>query len=85
MHKTRIRIFINELLNLRKKALIKNIALVGVIMLSAKLISFYKETLVASIFGLSEILDTYYIAILIPSFVQNVFIGALKQLFIQIM
>ena len=59
-----------------------NMLLIGGISFLVKLISFYKETLVASYFGLSEFLDTYYIAVLIPSFIQNVFIVALKKLFI---
>lgn len=56
--------------------------LVGGISLLVKVISFFKETIVASYFGLSELIDTYYIAVLIPTFIQNVFIGALKNLFI---
>ncbi|WP_396638149.1 murein biosynthesis integral membrane protein MurJ [Maribacter sp. R77961] len=63
-------------------SVLQNILLVGGITLIVKLISFYKETLIASYFGLSELLDTYYIAILIPSFIQNVFVGSLKNLFI---
>ena len=55
---------------------------VGALTLIVKGFAFYKETLIASMFGLSELLDTYFIAILIPSFVQNVFVGALKNLFI---
>ena len=62
--------------------LIINILSVGVITLVVKGLGFYKETLVASTIGLSELLDTFYIAILIPSFVQNVFVGSLKNLFI---
>ncbi|AZQ58472.1 virulence factor MviN [Maribacter sp. MJ134] len=63
-------------------SLIRNMLIVGSITFFIKLLTFYKETLVASIFGLSELLDTYYIAILIPTFIQNVFIGSLKGLFI---
>ncbi|MBC7915790.1 MAG: polysaccharide biosynthesis C-terminal domain-containing protein [Pyrinomonadaceae bacterium] len=55
------------------------VALVSVFI---KVTGFYKETLVASSFGLSELLDTYLIAVLIPSFVQNVFINALSNLFV---
>jgi len=62
--------------------LILNMAIVGSISLLVKVLGFYKETLVASFFGLSTLLDTYFIAILIPSFIQSVFIGALKNLFI---
>ena len=65
-----------------KNPLILNMLLVGGVTLLVKLISFYKETLIASFFGLSEILDTYFIAILIPTFIQSVFIGSLKNLFI---
>lgn len=55
---------------------------IGGVTFFVRLFAFYKETAVASIIGLSELLDTFYIAILIPSFIQNVFIGGLKQLFI---
>ena len=65
-----------------RNPLIRNMAIVGGITLLAKGLSFYKEILVASFFGLSVLLDTYYIAILVPSFIQHVFIGALKSLFI---
>ncbi|MEO9890998.1 lipid II flippase MurJ [Aurantibacter sp.] len=64
------------------KPLFANMVLVAGITLLVKGLSFYKETLVVSTFGLSEQLDTFFIAFLIPSFVQNVFVGALKQLFI---
>lgn len=62
--------------------LIQNMLIVGGLTLLVKIVSFFKESLVAAYFGLSELLDTYYIAILIPTFVQNVFIGSLKNLFI---
>lgn len=65
-----------------KNHLISNILLVGGIALLVKIISFFKESIVASLFGLSELLDTYYIAVLIPTFVQNVFLGAFKNMFI---
>ena len=65
-----------------KQPLIINILIVGAVTFFIKVIGFYKETLVASSFGLSELLDTFYIAILIPSFVKNVFINALKNIFI---
>ena len=56
--------------------------LVGIISVLMKVTGFYKETIVASSFGLSELLDTYFIAFLIPSFVQNVFITSLSNLFV---
>src|SRR5690606_1975016 len=47
-----------------------------------KFIGFYKETLVASNFGLSILLDTFFIAMLVPGFIQTVFLGAFKNVFI---
>lgn len=57
-------------------------AIVAILTLAVKIVSFFKETLVASSFGLSLVLDTYFIAILIPSAIQNIFISALRNLFI---
>lgn len=62
--------------------ILRNIGLVALITFIIKVISFFKESLVGSVFGLSLLLDTYFIAILIPSFIQNVFIGAIHNLFI---
>ncbi len=59
-----------------------NVITVGCITFGIKLIGFYRETLVASTFGISLLLDTFIIAVLIPSFIQNVFVGALKNIFI---
>jgi putative peptidoglycan lipid II flippase len=47
-------------------------------------IEFYKEFLVAANFGLSELLDTYFIAYLVPGFIYNVFLGPFKSVFIPI-
>lgn len=80
-HKT-LKIFKSELSKLLNNSLVRNIGVVALITVGVKLVSFYKESLVASNFGLSLLLDTYYIAVLLPSFIQNVFIGALKSLFI---
>lgn len=65
-----------------QKKLIRNILLVGFLTVLVKVIGFYKETLTASTFGLSELLDTFYIAFLIPGFIQSVFIGSIKNVFI---
>lgn len=62
--------------------MIQNFLVVGVVTVLIKGIAFYKETLVSAEFGLSELLDTFFIAALIPSFIQNVFLVALKNLFI---
>lgn len=52
------------------------------ITLVVKGLGFFKEMVVASEYGMSEFLDIYFIAILIPTFIQNVFVGAIKNLFI---
>lgn len=72
----------NKAKDLFRKKLIRNILLVGSLTVLVKVIGFYKETLTASTFGLSELLDTFYIAFLIPGFIQSVFIGSIKNVFI---
>lgn len=76
----------NILLSLKEKILnqplILNMLSVGLVTLLIKVVSFYKEIVVAASFGLSELIDTFLIATLIPSFIQNVFINALRNLFI---
>ncbi|MDO6819743.1 murein biosynthesis integral membrane protein MurJ [Zobellia sp. 1_MG-2023] len=68
---------------LASQPLFANLMSVGLMTLVVKGFGFYKDTIVASTFGLSSVLlDTFFIAILIPNFVQNVFVGALKNLFI---
>lgn len=77
---------INTVRNTIKKALsnplTKNMLIVGAVTLLIKVIAFYKETLIAGTFGLSEILDTFLVAILVPTFIQSVFINSLKNIFI---
>lgn len=63
-------------------SLFKNIFIVSGLALGLKFLAFFKETIVASAFGLSETLDTFFIALIIPSFLKTVFIGGLKGLFI---
>ncbi len=67
---------------LQTNDVVRNIVIVAGLSFFIKIIAFGKESIVASYFGLSLLLDTYFIAILIPSFIQNVFIGALKNLFV---
>ena len=69
-------------MDLIQSNVIKNIALVGVMTLVFKVISFFKEALIAANFGLSELLDTFLIATLIPGYISNVFIGSFKNVFI---
>jgi len=73
---------LNHLKNLVSNKLIQNLVIVGTITLLVKGLGFFKEMVVASEYGMSEFLDIYFIAILIPTFIQNVFVGALKNLFI---
>lgn len=59
-----------------------NIITVGVITLFVKILGFGKEIVVAENFGLSELLDTYYIAILAPSLIYHIFLGSFNSVFI---
>lgn len=45
-------------------------------------LGFAKEIVIAESFGLSELIDTFYIAILIPSLIHSVFMGSFKSVFI---
>lgn len=65
-----------------KNPIITNIIIVGVVTLCVKVLGFLKEAVIADSFGLSELVDTFYIAILIPSFMSNVFLGGFKSVFI---
>src|SRR5688572_11361214 len=82
MSNSQSRIIFDRFLRIGKNPILRSMLIVGVISLLVKAIAFYKETMVASSFGLSELLDTYYIAILIPTIIQNIFIGSLNNLFI---
>lgn len=62
--------------------LVKNMLIVAVIGVLIKAIAFYKETIIAGTFGLGETIDTFLVAILVPTFIQSVFINSLKNLFI---
>lgn len=60
----------------------RSVLLVGGLGVLVKIVSFYKETLVSATFGLSTLLDTFHLAILIPSFIQMMALRALNNLFI---
>ncbi|MEZ4802627.1 MAG: lipid II flippase MurJ [Gelidibacter sp.] len=62
--------------------MITNVIIVGVVTLFVKGLGFAKEIVIADNFGLSELLDTFYVAVLIPSFMSNVFLGGFKSVFI---
>lgn len=74
-----IKTFLNSL---RSSPTIINIATVIIITLVVKALGFYKEITVAGSFGLSELLDTFFIAALIPGFIYQVFLVAFKSVFI---
>ncbi|MDU8886143.1 lipid II flippase MurJ [Yeosuana sp. MJ-SS3] len=59
-----------------------NIITVVIITVVVKGFGFYKEVVVAGSFGLSELLDTFYIAALLPGFINQVFLIAFKAVFI---
>ncbi|EGV44750.2 virulence factor MviN [Bizionia argentinensis JUB59] len=59
-----------------------NIIIVGVISIVVKVFGFYKEVVIAGEFGLSEMLDTFFIALLVPGFINSVFLSAFKSVFI---
>ena len=65
-----------------KSSLVVNIATVALITILVKGFGFYKEVVVASNIGLSELLDTFFIALLIPGFINQVFLIAFKSVFI---
>lgn len=73
---------LKRILRTRNSQLITNLVIVGGVSIVVKIISFYKEILIADTYGVSELLDTFLIAVLIPSFIQNVFINAYGSVFI---
>ena len=68
--------------NIFKNATITNVIIVGITTLIVSSFGFFKEIVVANTFGLSELLDTFYIAILVPSFISGVFLGSFNSVFI---
>ena len=59
-----------------------NVITVGLFTVFVKGFGFGKEILIAENFGLSELLDTFYIAFLAPSLIYNIFLGSFKSVFI---
>lgn len=68
--------------NLLTNTTIINIIIVALVNVFVKGSGFLKESIVAKHFGLSMLLDTFYIAVLIPSFINNVFVDSLSNIFI---
>ena len=65
-----------------KNPVFKSMAIVASIAIVTKGVAFYKETIVAGSFGLNEIIDTFLIAALIPTFINSVFISSVNNLFV---
>ncbi|WP_066225433.1 murein biosynthesis integral membrane protein MurJ [Formosa haliotis] len=65
-----------------KNATLINILIVALTTLLVKGIGFFKEIVIANNFGISELLDTFYIAILIPGLISNIFLSGFKSVFI---
>lgn len=61
---------------------IVNVIIAGFSTLLVSGMGFFKEMVIANHFGLSELLDTFYIAILVPSFISGVFLGSFQSVFI---
>ena len=62
--------------------MVKNLLTVGLITLFVSGFGFLKEIVVAKEFGLSLLIDTYYIAILVPAFINNVFMSSYQSVFV---
>ena len=65
-----------------KNPTVINVITVAIIAVFVKGLGFYKEIIVAGSFGLSELLDTFFIAALLPGFINEVFLNAFKSVFI---
>jgi putative peptidoglycan lipid II flippase len=66
----------------KNNPMIINIITVGIITLVVKGFGFYKEIVIAGSFGLSELLDTFFIASLIPGFISEVFLNSFNTVFV---
>ena len=78
----KVKIFILNVLKKERSQLLTNMLIVTGVSIFVKGITFYKEILVAKEYGISELLDTFLIAVLVPSFIQNVFINSYGSVFI---
>lgn len=65
-----------------RNPLIRSMLIVAVVGVIIKIIAVYKETIIAGSFGLGATIDTFLVAILVPTFIQSVFINSIKNLFI---
>lgn len=65
-----------------KNPMLINVIIVGFMTLIVKGMGFFKEMQVGRAFGLSEIIDTFLIASLIPGFINAVFMSSFQNVFI---
>jgi putative peptidoglycan lipid II flippase len=72
----------NSVFRIIKSPLLINIFTVGLMTFIVKGMGFFKEMEVGSHFGLSEVLDTFLIASLIPGFINNVFMLSFQNVFV---
>jgi len=70
------------LFNMLKNPTLINVIIVGFMTLVVKGMGFFKEVEVGKSFGLSELIDTFLIASLIPGFINNVFMSSFQNVFI---
>ena len=60
----------------------KSIFIVAICIFIVKIFGFAKEAFISNAFGMSNLLDSFFILILVPVFFKSVFIGAFKAVFI---
>ncbi|WP_338733824.1 murein biosynthesis integral membrane protein MurJ [Mangrovimonas cancribranchiae] len=77
-----IKTHIASLKKLAKNPTAINVVTVAIITIMVKGLGFYKEIVIAGTFGLSQLLDAFFIAALLPGFVSEVFLNAFKAVFI---
>lgn len=77
-----INYFLKGLIKLTKSGTFVNILIVAIISIFVKGFGFYKEMEISKTFGLSIYLDTFLVALMIPGFIQNVFMTSLQNIFI---
>lgn len=70
------------LFKILKNTTLINVMIVGFMTLVVKGMGFFKEMEVGRSFGLSELIDTFLIASLIPGFINNVFMSSFQNVFI---
>jgi len=82
MDKISIHTIKQEIVNLSSKKVLRNLFVVSGATLFVSIIAFVKETFIAANYGLDQELDTFLIAMLIPGFINTVFLGSYKSVFI---